>query len=260
VEVKILGISGSPRHGNTEIMVKEALKSAEELPEVRTHFISLAEKTVKECKADYLCFEKQDTSTPCLGITDDDANDILLQMRDSDGLIIGSPVYFGTVTSVLKALMDRSLALEGLGLALRNKVGGVIACSMTRSGGVELVIRTLHNFFLLHDMVVVGIGPERRTGKQSRPGVYPGVSSYFGAVGMQGWPEVTSDRVPERLTAVRQDVQGIITAKYLGKRVAEVAKVLKLGFREIREEEIFYPAGVLPKEIPRERKLYEKKR
>ncbi len=35
-DVKILGIVGSPRHGNTEILVKEALKSAEELGNIET--------------------------------------------------------------------------------------------------------------------------------------------------------------------------------------------------------------------------------
>ena len=43
MHVKILGMAFSPRHGNTEILVKEALDSAKRL-EVETEFYSMAEK------------------------------------------------------------------------------------------------------------------------------------------------------------------------------------------------------------------------
>ena len=59
VKVKILGISGSPRHGNTDILVKEALKAAEGLHEVDVEFISLADVKIDGgCKADYACWRK----------------------------------------------------------------------------------------------------------------------------------------------------------------------------------------------------------
>ena len=40
-EVNILGISFSPRHGNTEVQLREALKAAEELPGVTTEFYNI---------------------------------------------------------------------------------------------------------------------------------------------------------------------------------------------------------------------------
>ena len=53
MNLKIIGVSGSPRHANTEVMVKHALEAAKsiETPEVsvETQFISLAQKNVRGC-------------------------------------------------------------------------------------------------------------------------------------------------------------------------------------------------------------------
>ena len=43
---------------------------------------------------------------------EDDISEILEIMMESDGIIIGSPVYFGSVTSQLKMLIDRSRPLR----------------------------------------------------------------------------------------------------------------------------------------------------
>ena len=42
------------------------------------------------------------------------------------------------------------------GSKLKNKVGGGIAVGLGRSGGQETTLRTMHDFFLTHDMIVVG--------------------------------------------------------------------------------------------------------
>lgn len=48
--IKIVGIAGSPRRGNTELLVKEALKAAESIGDVETEFISLAGKRFNPVK------------------------------------------------------------------------------------------------------------------------------------------------------------------------------------------------------------------
>lgn len=71
MEVKILGISGSPRHGNTDIMVKETLKGAKSLGDVETEFISLSDYKIKSgCISCYKC---RDTNYDelCRGVKDD---------------------------------------------------------------------------------------------------------------------------------------------------------------------------------------------
>lgn len=98
-KVKILGISGSPRKGNTEYLVRLALEAAEGVGNVVTEFVSLREKPVKPCLADYACYKKGSLEAPCPTITDDHGNEVMAMMAKADGFIIGAPVYFGGVTA-----------------------------------------------------------------------------------------------------------------------------------------------------------------
>ena len=90
VNVKILGISTSSRHANTEIAVKWTLESAAELPGVEIEFISLAGKTVYPCNACYRCLEPDaEADNPCPGIRNDDFREVCLKVLEPDGIIIG---------------------------------------------------------------------------------------------------------------------------------------------------------------------------
>lgn len=234
VNVKILGISCSPRHGNTEILVKEALEEALKLGGVNEEFISLAGKKIQGgCKACYKCFTHEDSSVkPSCSTYDDDLNEVLDRMIKADGVIIGTPVYFGSISSQLKCLMDRSMIVYGnAGFLLRNKVGGAIATSADRHGGHEDAIHVVHKWFFLHDMIIVGTGPVRPT------------SGYEGAMGLQGWPNMVTSNTREALTAVKQDELAINTCRNLGRRVTEIAKVLKAGFMRIHSGELAWPYG-----------------
>ena len=75
--VRILGLSGSPRHGNTEILVNEALEAAAKLGDVDVEFTSLADKKIKGgCEACYVCFT-QPLAEPLCTVYEDDLNEIL---------------------------------------------------------------------------------------------------------------------------------------------------------------------------------------
>lgn len=191
--MKIIGISGSPRNGNTSFLVREALKSAEE-EGIETEFISLADKEMNPCLACEVC--KQEGKC----IIMDDVNDILEKIEDADGIIIGSPVYFGGVSSQTKMLLDRSRPCR-IGFKLRNKVGGAIAVGASRNGGQETTIRQIHDFMLIHSMIVVG---------DKEP------TAHYGGTGVGGSPD-----------ACENDEHGINTARNLGKKVAEVVKLIK---------------------------------
>lgn len=233
--VKILGISGSPRHGNTEIMVKEALSSAEGLKEVETEFVSLADCNIAGgCKSTYRC--RRTPLEKLCSDYDDDANMIMKKMIEADGILVGVPVYWGGVTAQFKALMDRTMPLEFNGYVLRNKVGGAITVAFTRQGGLESTIAEIHRWFLMHDMVVVSVGPERPK---------EGIGCFWGATGLQGWPQSVSFSADPKgsLSAVRQDFIGMKACGLLGKRVVELAKVIKAGFSQLQDEVIWPPYG-----------------
>ena len=77
---------------------------------------------------------------------------------DVFGVLMGSPVYMGIVSSPLKQLFERMLAFRQGGFPLRNKVGGAIAVGGGRNTGVELIVQQLIMFMLSQEMILVGDG------------------------------------------------------------------------------------------------------
>lgn len=71
----------------------------------------------------------------------------------ADGIILGSPVYFGTPTAEMKDLIDRSV---GVRRKLRDKVGAAFVTAGHHTGGKETTILSMLYAFLIHEMVVVG--------------------------------------------------------------------------------------------------------
>jgi len=70
-----------------------------------------------------------------------------------DGIIIGSPVYYGTMAAEVKALIDKSVKHHG---KLEGKVGGAFASSGGPGGGNETTILDILKALLIHGMIVKG--------------------------------------------------------------------------------------------------------
>jgi len=229
--VKILGIAGSPRHGNTELAVKEALEGAAELEGVETEFLTIAGADIRGgCTGCYRCTEakKPHRKVLCLNpdINKDDVNEIFRRMIEADGWLVGVPVYFGSIPAQFKAIIDRSMAVEYANCAFRNKVAGALVTAFDRNGGLEHTISHLQNWFLIHDMLPVSVGPER-------PREQGGIGSYFGGTVLQGWPHPCMDEERE-FDAVKDDYIGMRQVRFLGKRTAEMTLVVKAGFEHTK--------------------------
>ena len=99
--IKILGISGSPRrHGNTEALMDRALEGAAQAGAV-VEKIVLNELCLKPCQECGGCGNKG------VCVIKDDMRLIHKKVSESDGLIIASPIYFGSVTAQVKIMIDR---------------------------------------------------------------------------------------------------------------------------------------------------------
>jgi hypothetical protein len=87
------------------------------------------------------------------------------------------------------------------------------------------------NWAMMHDMLVVGAGPERPP---------KGLGGYLGAMAVQmhPWPE-------DSLEGIRDDEIGLYATNCVGWRVAEMAKVLKLGFDSVESDELKWPRSAL---------------
>ena len=78
------------------------------------------------------------------------APDDLLQFH---GILIGSPVYYGTMAAEVKKLLDQSVAHHG---KLEGNVGGAFASSGGPGGGNETTVLDIAKALLIHGMVVRG--------------------------------------------------------------------------------------------------------
>jgi NAD(P)H dehydrogenase (quinone) len=71
----------------------------------------------------------------------------------SDGIIAGSPVYFGTMAAELKAVFDKFV---GVRRKMEDKIGAAFATSGDTSGGKETTIMSIIQAFLIYGMIIVG--------------------------------------------------------------------------------------------------------
>ncbi|HUZ18176.1 MAG TPA: flavodoxin family protein [Spirochaetia bacterium] len=154
--MNVLGISGSPRpDGNTAFAVRHALAVLAGSGHA-TRFISLAGKDIHPCIGCWQC----SSDRACR--YDDDMNEVLEAMRWCEGLIVGSPVYFGLVTGQLKTMMDRCVVLrpsyEAV-MEMSGKVGGALACGGFRNGGQETTLQNIQTFLLQQNMRIINDGP-----------------------------------------------------------------------------------------------------
>jgi NAD(P)H dehydrogenase (quinone) len=74
-------------------------------------------------------------------------------LLDYQGIIMGSPVYYGTMAAELKSLIDESVAYHG---RLDGRVGGAFASSANIAGGNETTVIDLLKAMLIHGMIVQG--------------------------------------------------------------------------------------------------------
>ncbi|MCG6895263.1 MAG: NAD(P)H-dependent oxidoreductase [Desulfobacteraceae bacterium] len=71
----------------------------------------------------------------------------------ADGLIVGSPVYFGTMAAQLKKNLDEFI---GVRKKMENKVGAAFATSGDLSGGKETTMMSIIQALLIYGMIIVG--------------------------------------------------------------------------------------------------------
>ena len=188
--VKIIGIAGSLRKGkSTYKAVELALQSAKTVsPAIATELLELSGLNLDP----YIAVGSKSSDRP------DDFPVVREKLVAPDvfGIVMGSPVYMGLVSSPFKELFERMLAFRQGGFPLRNKVGGAIAVGAGRNTGVELVLQQLIMFTLSQEMILVGNG---------KPGDHWG-----GTMQSQG-------------DELSKDEDSLNTVRGVGKRVAEIA-------------------------------------
>jgi multimeric flavodoxin WrbA len=105
--VKVLGLSFGRKLGNTEVFVKEALMGAEAAG-AEVEFIRVLDLEIKPCTGCLACVQHLHYGTGKPGcVIKDDFAFLDEKVMESDGLIVGSPIYEKGPQGLLKVLNDR---------------------------------------------------------------------------------------------------------------------------------------------------------
>ena len=144
-EMKVLLINGSPNErGCTYTALAEAQKVFEKNG-IETEIVYLGKKPVAGCVACGICRK----AGYC--VYDDTVNEVIDQLDDIDGLIVGSPVYYAGVSGQITSFLDR------LFFAASSKMAGKPAASVVscRRGGASAAFEIINKYFMMTNMPVV---------------------------------------------------------------------------------------------------------
>jgi multimeric flavodoxin WrbA len=148
--MKAVAINGSHRKGkNTATMLRLVLEELES-GGVQTELLEVSELDIRFCRACNRCLMK----TEC-AIQDDDIPRVAEKLMASEVIIIGSPVYFGNVTSMLKAFMDRTRWMHMAENLLDGKLGAALTHAGLRNGGQEMTQLILERYLQHQGLRVV---------------------------------------------------------------------------------------------------------
>ena len=151
--MKVVAISSSPRRdGNTAILLGHVLAELEAAG-VETELVQLAGKSLSGCTGCLKCAAAKDNH--CHGVKDDGVNECIDKMLAADGILLGTPVYFGDANATMRALIERTgYATRKNGNPLARKVGAAVIA--VRRGGAMHAFDSVNHFFQIAAMVVVG--------------------------------------------------------------------------------------------------------
>lgn len=206
--MKVLVINGSPHvKGCTARALEEVIRTLR-AEGIETELMQIGSKNIRGCLACGGCRK----AGHC--VIDDAVNEAAEKLRESDGLLIGSPVYYASPNGTLLAFLDRLFYSFSGDLA--QKVGAtVVSC---RRGGAASAFEVLNKYFTISSMPVVS-------------------STYWNSV--HGF----------RASDVEKDLEGLQVMRNLGRNMAFLIRAIAAektrGGAPVLEHEAFtsFPDG-----------------
>ena len=237
--MRILGICGSPRIGNSKYLLEAALDSAAEAAKdlginAQTEFWSVRGKKISGCVACGKCAKNGEC------IIRDDYQEICQKWLDADVVIYSIPVYHMGIPAQLKAFIDRvgnsmfgryatRFAQGTATLPKSLKTIGCIAQGVHVFSGQEYTIAQIINHALIMGCIPV-------TGDMWQ--------SYIGA---GGWTcnDDARDAMKKQHEAKTQDaVIAVKSSKDIAKRAVEIAAIVKAGGKTMQDRLTKDPAYI----------------
>ena len=142
--MKVLMINGSPRvGGNTAIALAEMEKIFTQ-EGIETEILQVGNQVIRGCAACYACVK----NGKC--IFSDAVNETAAKFESCDGLVIGSPVYYGSANGTLISFLDRLFFSSPFDKTM--KVGASVVSA--RRGGLSATFDELNKYFTISGMPV----------------------------------------------------------------------------------------------------------
>ena len=142
--MKVIILNGSPRKdGNTSIALAE-MEKVFKTEGIETETVQVGSMEVRGCIACGSCKK----NGKC--VFDDAVNEVAAKLKDADGMVIGSPVYYASANGTLISFLDRLFYSAGFDKTM--KVGASVA--VARRGGCSATFDELNKYFTICGMPV----------------------------------------------------------------------------------------------------------
>ncbi|MBD3198234.1 MAG: hypothetical protein GF317_24505 [Candidatus Lokiarchaeota archaeon] len=205
---KITLLVGSPRKNKScNFLVEKAIEGIKSISsEFEINKIFVGDYKISPCTGCNKCLREP---YECPLAESDDTNKLEKEILDSDAIIIASPSYFGSVSSQLKVIIDRSRPWKMNNYKLKDIIFAPMVAIGTRNDAAGGVISDLINFAIIQGMIVIGALGN------------PVLDQNIPVTSLQKYTRKEFLRKNEA-----DELAGII-ASNLGKRVAEMVTLLK---------------------------------
>ncbi len=142
--MKVLLLLGSPRkEGNSALVIKEMRKVFSEYG-VESEVAEIGNKSIRGCASCGYC----ETHGEC--VFKDAVNEVAPKFKEADGLVVVSPVYYGSPNGTVISFLDR--LFYSTSFSKRYKVGAAFA--VARRGGTTASFDVLNKYFTISGMPV----------------------------------------------------------------------------------------------------------
>lgn len=143
--MKVLIINVSPRpQGNTKIALDEMVKIFDQ-EGIESEIVHVGNKDIRGCIACMSCKTRLDHC-----IFDDCVNEIAQKFEEADGLVVGTPVYYGSANAILIAFLTRLFYSTSFDKSMKVGASAIVA----RRGGISSTYDEINKFFAISGMPI----------------------------------------------------------------------------------------------------------